>query len=300
MILLTGATGFLGRFVLDELLNQGSDVTALVRRKSQIIKMYPQVRWIKADLGNPKTLGKLTSQSGGIIHLASTLSLRQDVVMNVDIQGMWGLLEKWDEGPFVFCSSTDVYGPLQVVPANEDHRLAPSNWYGFGKLICEQQLQFVARIRNRGDFVVFRPPYVLGSHPKFPLSPVGRLITRAMTGGDFILPQNGPTGASVFGHSWVNACDLARWIVTALRGGRAGTYNVASGFFTWEELLEMILTLTHSSGRIVFQGNGDENIGLCAEERRFSIERLIQAYNIQDNTSLNETLMEVITEMRKN
>lgn len=294
MVLLTGATGFLGSFVLDELLNQGIDVIALARTKSQITKRYPKVQWIKGDLGNPKTLSKLPSQSDGIIHLASTLSVRPYDVMDVDIRGMWSLLENWDEGPFIFCSSTDVYGPLQIVPANEEHPLAPSHWYGLGKSVCEQQLRLAARIKKRDDFVVFRSPYILGSHPSFISSFLGRLITYAMAGGDFILPKKGNSRSNVFGHSWVNARDLSRWIVAALQGGPAGTYNVASGFCTWEELLEIVLALTNSSGRIVFKGNGDKTLRLCKEERRFSIERFILDYNIQDTIPLKETLIEII------
>jgi len=53
--------------------------------------------------------------SDGVIHLASTLSLRREVVMNTDIRGMGGLLGNWHAGPFIFCSSTDVYGPLQTI-----------------------------------------------------------------------------------------------------------------------------------------------------------------------------------------
>lgn len=294
MILLTGATGFLGSFVLDELLNHNYEVMAIFRTKNPMMERYPNVRWIRADLGNAYTLNKLPISSDGIIHLASTLSVQPDIVMKFDIPGIWGLLDRWGDGPFVYISSTDVYGPLQVIPANEDHPLAPSNWYGFGKLVCEQQLQMAARIRKRSDFVIFRPPYILGPHEKFHLSLIGRLITHAMAGRNFILHE----GAVNSGHSWVNAYDLAHWIVKTLGNGPGGVYNAVSGYVTWKRLLEIILEMTKGSGRILFQENWDETLGLCVEERHFSNKRLRQIYHIQDTTRLEKILISVIAKIR--
>ncbi len=297
MVLLTGGAGFLGKFVLDELLEQGFEVIALTRSKSGITKSYPLVQWIKGDLGNPKTLKKLPSPTSGIIHLASTLSLQPKIVMDTDVKGMWSLLDIWDKESFIYCSSTDVYGPLQDVPATEEHPLAPSNWYGFGKLVCEQQLRLAARMESKDEAIVFRAPYILGPHPKFKMSLIGKLIEHSMRGGDFILSKMENAGHSAFGHSWVNARDIARWIVSALRGVPPGAYNAANGFFTWEELVELIIELTHSASRILYGNNDDLTPGLYAEERRFTTDKLKQAYNIQYTKSLREILIEIISEM---
>jgi nucleoside-diphosphate-sugar epimerase len=298
MVLLTGATGFLGSFVLDELVKHDFEVLALFRRKHPIMEKYPSVRWLQGDLRDADSLDKLPIPSEGIIHLASTLSLQPTDVLKVDIPGSWGLMNKWGEGPFVFVSSTDVYGNLQKVPTTEEHPLTPSHWYGFGKLVCEQQLQMAARIRNRSDFVIFRPPYILGPHEKFPLSLIGRLITRAMASSDFVLPEKWHTGNVNAGHSWVNAYDLARWIVDSLRNGLTGTYNAASGFVTWKTLVEQILALTGSSGRIIFKGNGARALALCDQERCFSNKKLTRAFHIRRTTPLKQTLIKLIAESR--
>ena len=205
MILLTGATGFLGQFVLQELLNQGFEITVLTRAHNNIAKRYPQVKWIKGDLSKPGSLKKIPSPSDGIVHLASTLSIRPDTALDVDVKGMLALMEIWNKGPFIFISSTDVYGPLRKIPAHEEHPLMPSNWYGFGKSICEQALQLSERMTGNDNFVIFRAPYILGPHHRFQTSLIGRLISHAMAGGDFIFPIEWNEGERVFGHSWVNA-----------------------------------------------------------------------------------------------
>ncbi|MDY6967912.1 MAG: NAD(P)-dependent oxidoreductase [Spirochaetota bacterium] len=297
MILLTGATGFLGQFVLQELLDQGFEITALTRAHNNITKRYPDVNWIKADLSKPGLLKKIPPPSDGIVHLASTLSIRPNTMLNVDVKGMLALLEIWNKGPFIFISSTDVYGPLRKIPADEEHPLMPSNWYGFGKSICEQTLQFSGRMKGNDNFVIFRAPYILGPHQKFQTSLIGTIITLAMTGRDFILPKECNTGERLFGHSWVNALDISCWIASALRNGPSGAYNAASGFFTWEELLELIIDLTHSTSSIIYSKNDDMTLGLCAEERRFSTDKLKQAYNIQGSRFLREILIEIISEI---
>lgn len=295
MVLLSGAAGFLGSFVLNELVKQGFEVVALFRTKRPVMKKYPAVTWIQVDLSKKNSLVKLPIPSEGIIHLASTLSLEPAIVMNVDIPVIGNLLKKWEKGPFIFVSSTDIYGPLQVVPAVEDHPLNPVHWYGLGKLIGEQQLQMAAGHRNRNDFVIFRPPYILGPHKDFYLSPIGRLIDRARLGKQFILPEKWQSHKIKVGHSWVNAYDLAGLIVGSLYNGLSGTYNVVSGFVTWKKLIEQILVLSASPGRIVFKGDGDKTLALCDEERCFSNKKLTSDYPFQC-TSLRKTLIKVMPE----
>jgi nucleoside-diphosphate-sugar epimerase len=294
MVLLTGATGFLGSFVLNELVQQDYEVMAVFRSQHPIMEKYSSVRWLRADLGDAASSARLPVPSGGIIHLASTLSSQPIVVSEVDIKGSRRLLTKWGRGPFILLSSTDVYGPLRRIPADESHPLDPSHWYGRGKMACEEQLRSAAKSRKRTDYVIFRPPYILGPHENFPSSLVGKLILHAKRGGDFVLPAGWRSDDARAGHSWVSARDLARCLVATLRIGLTGTYNAASGFVTWKELIGQILALTGGAGRMIFKGNGDRSLALCDEERRFSSEKLARALPLLGATTLKRILADLI------
>ena len=73
------------------------------------------------------------------------------------------LLDAWNEGPFVFISSVDVYGYPEWVPVTEDHPLdATYSDYAGGKVHCEALLRQVAGERGRDDFCILRPPHIWG------------------------------------------------------------------------------------------------------------------------------------------
>ena len=66
-VALTGATGFLGSHLIDDLLAQGHNVRALTRRKQD---SRDGVEWIKGDLSDPAALMALTKKADLIIHAA--------------------------------------------------------------------------------------------------------------------------------------------------------------------------------------------------------------------------------------
>ena len=204
--------------------------------------------------------------------MASTISINFNVVIKCDVSAMWRLLEIWEQGSFIFYSSTDIYGKLKEIPADEEHPPAPTHWYGLCKLTCEQQGRLIFDSRKPGDLVVFRAPFIIGPHYLFPLSPIGKLINRALNGDDFVLSEQ--MLLKDWGTSWVNAREFSRWIVTSLNSGYAGIYNATNGFCSWRELIKKILSLSKGKGRLVFDEEGDNPLRLFHKKRLFLNEKL--------------------------
>jgi len=146
-------------------------------------------------------------------------------------------------------------------------------------------------MKKCGDFVTFRSPYIFGAYELFSSSLVGRLIKQALKGEDIVLPKY--ELSKTWGTSWVNAGDLAKWIVTSLDGGYAGIYNATNGFCTWKELIEKIISINGAKGRLVFKGDGDNSLGLYKEKRLFSNDKLINKFQIKKVTGLEKTINEI-------
>ncbi len=73
-VALTGATGFVGGAVLDELLRQGFQVSALTRRAQPA---RDGVTWVSGDLTDEAALGALVTGADAVVHVAGLIKARR-------------------------------------------------------------------------------------------------------------------------------------------------------------------------------------------------------------------------------
>jgi uncharacterized protein YbjT (DUF2867 family) len=57
-VLLTGATGFIGRNLHARLIEAGAEVRCLTRRPEEVRQRWPDRNWVAGDLGDPASLGR--------------------------------------------------------------------------------------------------------------------------------------------------------------------------------------------------------------------------------------------------
>ena len=145
MILVTGATGMTGQFVVQALLQRDYAVRALTREASSA-KVPAGAQIAIGDLSDPASLTRATAGVAGIIHTACTFT-----DSNVDIAAMQALLDGWQAGPFIFINSLDVYGFAQTSPITETHGLNENYGdYARGKIVCERLLTEKAQALGHG------------------------------------------------------------------------------------------------------------------------------------------------------
>ena len=141
-ILVTGATGFLGRRLLAALSTH--EVFALARQKPATATASKQVEWIEADLGRELDPRLLPARMDAVIHLAQSSRFREFPggaadVFAVNVAAPASLM-RWAVGAgvsrAVFASSGTVYEPYTSVLA-EDAAVQPVGFYGASKLAAE-------------------------------------------------------------------------------------------------------------------------------------------------------------------
>src|SRR6185436_16548242 len=161
MMLVTGATGLVGGFVIEELLRRGRAVRALCRTEASASALAGDVEIAIGSLGDLESLTRATRGVDGIVHAACTVTDSR-----VDIAAMTALLAGWHGGPFVFISSLDVYGFAGPELITEDTPLSGSYTdYSLGKVTCERLLADAATRAGRTDHVALRAPLIWGPHP---------------------------------------------------------------------------------------------------------------------------------------
>ena len=106
-VVVTGATGFIGRRVVPELRAAGAEVTVIVRGGSGG-RLPPGVRWVTGDLGRPSGLAGALAKHDALVHLAYDLraSGRKNLA---DFDGLMAVAASAGIGRIVHASSIVVH-----------------------------------------------------------------------------------------------------------------------------------------------------------------------------------------------
>ncbi|MEO7938150.1 MAG: NAD(P)-dependent oxidoreductase [Burkholderiaceae bacterium] len=168
-ILVTGGSGAVGRYVVDELLQAGHTVGVLDR----VNPGNPDTRFHLADVLD---LTAVTQAMGGyeaVVHVAGIPHPLNDPpkrVFDVNVNGTFNVLEAAAQTGirrFVMTSSESTLGfafathPMapQRIPVDESHPTRPQDAYGLSKVVCEQICQSYSA-RHGISTVCLRAPWI--------------------------------------------------------------------------------------------------------------------------------------------
>jgi nucleoside-diphosphate-sugar epimerase len=165
--LITGARGFIGKYLVDDLLRQGTEVTGLTVDGSA---GDDRVTWVKGDITCPASIKGICGDIDMVFHLAAIsnvdASIRDPVrTLNTNTFGTASLLEESRTGDvkkFVYISSAHVYGVPQYLPIDEKHQVVPREPYAASKIASEQIVQAYGNAYGI-DYAILRPFNVFGA-----------------------------------------------------------------------------------------------------------------------------------------
>ena len=149
IILVTGATGFVGRCLIDALESNlpKKKIRVYIRKQPEIKLWSNEVDVVTGSLSDTSNIQKATAGVSTIVHLAAALnpdSGDKNKIREVNLSGSKALfIAARDSGckQFIHISSTSVYGtPQSDKIRSEDSPLKPANFYGTIKLETEKEL----------------------------------------------------------------------------------------------------------------------------------------------------------------
>ena len=175
-ILVTGASGFIGSFIVEEALRRGFETWAAVRKSSSRAYLRDErIHFLELDLSSEQAL---TDQLRGytfdyVVHAAgATKCLHANDFYTINYEGTRNLVNailklQMPLKRFVYLSSLSVFGdikeqlPYQEITEHDVPR--PNTAYGKSKLKAEQ---FLDSIGNAFNYVILRPTGVYGPREK--------------------------------------------------------------------------------------------------------------------------------------
>jgi nucleoside-diphosphate-sugar epimerase len=181
-VLVTGATGFIGRRLLARL--DGRQEVVAVARADPPAALARLARWIALDLSVPLDARALPARVDTVLHLAQSPRFREfpggaaDMrAVNVDAPAALAeYAERAGARRFVLASTGGVYAPGPA-PLREDGPVAPSGFYPATRYAAELLL---APYAERFATVVLRPFFVYGATQRGFL--VANLAARVLAG----------------------------------------------------------------------------------------------------------------------
>ena len=175
-ILITGASGFIGSFIVEEALKQGFETWAAIRKSSS--KEYLQderIHFIELNLSSKAQLIEQLRphQFDYVVHAAGvTKCLNKADFRHINTEGTKNLVDalldlQMPLKRFVFLSSLSVFGAIkEQLPYDEireDDIPKPNTEYGRSKLEAEK---YIDSIGSRLPYTILRPTGVYGPREK--------------------------------------------------------------------------------------------------------------------------------------
>lgn len=141
-VLLTGAPGWLGSRLLDELLRAGRDVRCLVHPAVDASALEKSCEIVRADIRDARALAGSCEGIGSVFHLAAIIhSVRTSVIEEINVSGTRNIVAEAARAGvhrLVFMSSNAAQGSLDGGLMTESGQTKPTSAYGKSKLRCEQ------------------------------------------------------------------------------------------------------------------------------------------------------------------
>jgi nucleoside-diphosphate-sugar epimerase len=240
-VLVTGATGFVGRHLLPVLAGR-HEVIALARRPVEGFETV--VADLTAELALPDRVD-------AVVHLAQSRRYREwpdgaADVYAVNVHATFRLLERAGAARFVYASTGGVYAPSRS-PLREEDPVAPSGFYPRSKLAAEILVQGYG---DRLAAVVLRPFFVYGAGQEGMLMPT--LAGRVRAGEEVTV--HGDPGIAI---TPIHVDDAVRAVAAAVELERSAVVNVAGAeTVTLTELVTLLAELAGREPRIRHDAGG--------------------------------------------
>lgn len=260
-ILITGGTGFIGSYVVSELVNGGHKVTVLARNPSKVkgFTSNSSIKIIEGTLYDNDIIQKALCGKDACIHIALGWGNTPVEMLEKDTKPSLFIFEtaaKLGVKNLIYTSSTAAVGELREVMGESTHT-RPVDFYGATKASTEAYLLSMSHTYNIRCNII-RPGYTFGNPvvdgaPMQPDSRFRDIVKSAKANEPINLVKNDGT-------QFIWAGDLAKLYSSLLESNlnRRIFFGLSTQFVTWEEVARYAVEYTGSKSKVIIEDKGWE------------------------------------------
>jgi len=259
-ILVTGATGQIGSFLIERLIKENVEVFAVGRNKKELREILPivesqKIKFLECDITNEKNIKKNSKFLNGIdffVHLSS--GYRFDLVNSMtsdhhtieqDLKGTIKILKEFKnlEG-VLFASSVSIYGKPEYLPIDENCSVNPNHFYGVGKFGAEKILQSFT-LKNKIPLTILRIAAVVGERDRSnQIIPI--CVNRSLKNETINVNEESS-------RDYIHVLDLIEFLIKAIKKNENNIFNIGSGIkISAEKIIKKIIKLSNSKSQITY------------------------------------------------
>jgi UDP-glucose 4-epimerase len=256
--IVTGAAGFIGSHLAEELLKEGKTVVGIdnfhpyyseeiKRQNLEEVKETAEqsdgkFKFVEGSLLEDEDLEKLPSNPDKVFHNAAVAGVRNSIenpteYAKQNILSLSKLLDSFESiGKFMFASSSSVYGmvPEDELPVQEDRELSPIAPYPQSKKHGEEMVRLYSELYDF-DYSILRYFTVYGPRQR-PDEAFTKFIQMILNDEPVTIYGDGEQS-----RDFTYVKDIARGAIKASEKQGSDTYNIASGRrITVNEMVETL------------------------------------------------------------
>ena len=228
-VLVTGAAGFIGSHLVEQLVYEGYDVRAFVHYNSNSnwnnLEKLPRdvldsIEVIAGDVADSFFVDRAVSDCDIVFHLAALIGIPYSYVapsayVSTNINGTLNILEacrKHEVHRVLHTSTSETYGTAQYVPINESHPLVGQSPYSATKISADKLAESFW-LSFKTPVTVVRPFNTYGPRQSM-RAIIPTIIVQALSGGELKLGSLDPVRDLTF------VTDTARGFVAAAKSDK--------------------------------------------------------------------------------
>ena len=285
-ILVTGAFGFIGKYVIKKLLTQNYNIIILTHTKGN--DMQENVQLIEADISDKNMVVdvlKKIKHCDIFIHLAANLKMNAgDQTISVNCNGTYHLIQlatMLEAEKFIYISSIPVIGSPRIIPITEQHPVVPESLYHISKYMGEMMLNALGGKSMKKVILRIPSPIGVGMNPTNFLSV---LFDKCLSNQDIEL-----FGQGLRIQNYIDVRDVAEAINQVIEYPDSDLFLIAgSKSISNKDLAFLCKRMTNSSSKIIWGEKSDPD-----EKKKWiiSTDKIFQKLHFVPEYSLNDTLM---------